>query len=182
MVRPELAAYQLSGELSPLRAARAFDNFWARGLLSGASAQQCLDDLARRGRNGTVVYRDIIKARGPDYVPPTTNLESRVKELAEQAGITLRRQVNLGDERWDARVDFLEDHVKLVVEVQSELHHSSLSDLEADAERRERLKADGFRVLEVWDTDVWTRGSKVIAELREAARSAKYHSDLHGNV
>jgi very-short-patch-repair endonuclease len=175
VVRPELAAYQLCGMLNPLRAARAFDNFWARGLLCGPSAQRCLDDLAQRGLDGTVIYRDILNQRGPGYIPPTTNLESRMKELGEEAGINLRRQVNLGDEQWDGRVDFLEDDVKLVVEVQSELHHSSLCDVEADGARRARLEADGFSVLEVWDTDVWTRGSTVVAELRRGVRAAKSH-------
>ena len=173
VVRPELAAYQLSDELRPPQAARTFDNFWARGLLTGPSANRCLLDLAQRGRDGTVVYRDIIKARGPDYIPPATNLESRMNELADAAGIKLRRQVNLGDEQWDGRVDFFEDDVKLIVEVQSELYHSSLCDREADATRRARLEADGFRVLEVWDADVWTRGSYVIAELRRAVRNSK---------
>src|SRR5439155_5242771 len=120
VVRPELAAYQMCGRVSPLRAARIFDNFAARGLLSGRSARACLDDLAERGRNGTVVYREIIKARGDDYVRPASNLEARVKELAEEAGLELRRQVNLGDEQFDGRVDFYEDEARVIFEVQSE--------------------------------------------------------------
>jgi len=154
VVRPELAAYQICGRANPLRAARIFDNFAARGLLSGRSAQACLDDLAERGRNGTVVYREIIRARGKDYVRPATNLEARVKELAEEAGIKLRRQVNLGDEQFDGRVDFYEDEARVIFEVQSELHHWALCDREADAIRRAALERDGFRFVELWDSDI----------------------------
>ncbi len=181
VVRPELAAYQLCGVLDPPeRAARAFDAFWARGLLTGRSAQRCLDDLAERGRDGTVVYRDIIKARGPSYVPPTTNLESRMAELAQHAGIKLRRQVNLGgDEHWDGRVDFFEDDAKLVFEVQSELYHASLSDREGDAARRARLERDGFSVVEVWDSEVWGPSRVVAEKMRVAVLEAKSSAGVH---
>jgi very-short-patch-repair endonuclease len=168
VVRPELAAYQACGFMSPARAARTFDALWSRGLLSGRSARACLEDLQQRGRDGTVVYRQIVKARGDDYVPPASNLESRVKELAEEAGIKLRRQVDLGGEQWSGRVDFYEDDVKLVVEVQSELHHTSLVDVQADAQRRARLEAAGFTFLEVWDTDIWARPGSVTYRIRQA--------------
>ena len=173
VVRPELAAYQICGDVSEARASRVLDWFWSRRLLSGRSARACLEDLAQRGRDGTVLYRKIVKARGDDYVPPTTNLESRVKELADEVGIKLRCQSDLGGEQWDGRVDFFEDDVKLIIEVQSELHHTALVDVEADAERRQRLEADGFRFLEVWDADVWTHPASVTFRIREAIRHLK---------
>lgn len=182
VVRPELAAYQMCGEINPLRAARLFDALWSRRLLSGRSARACLEDLQRRGRDGTVVYREIIKARGDDYVPPASNLESRVKELAEEAGIRLRRQVNLGGERWDGRVDFFEDDVKLVIEVQSELHHTALSDVEADAERRGRLEAAGFTFIEIRDTDVWANPGMVVARMQRVVTTAKSCVGVHRSV
>ena len=121
-----------------------------------------------------MVYRQIINERGDDYVPPASNLESRVKELAEEAGLKLRRQVDLGgDAHWDGRVDFFEDDVKLVIEVQSEAHHTSLSDMTADAIRRAKLEADGFSFMEVSDTDVWTRPWLVVDRIRQAIRVRK---------
>jgi very-short-patch-repair endonuclease len=173
VVRPELAAYQICGMVSPLRAARAFDALWSRRLLSVRSAKACLDDLAQRGRDGTVVYREIIKARGDDYVPPASNLESRVMELAEEAGIKMRRQVNVGGEQWDGRVDFLAQDAPLVLEVQSEMYHASLSDRQADEIRRKQLEADGFRWLELWDNDIWTRPGWAVDQIRRAVRAAK---------
>jgi len=179
VVRPELAAYQMCGEISPQRAARLFDRMWSLRLLSGRSARACLEDLEKRGRDGTVVYREIIKERGDSYVPPASNLESRVKELAADAGMRLRRQVDLGGEHWDGRVDFFEDDVKLVVEVQSERHHTALVDVEADADRRARLEAAGFTFLEIWDADVWSNPGMVVARMQRAATTAKSCVSAH---
>ena len=177
VVRPELAAYQMCGLLNPLKAARTFDNFLSRRLLSVGSSMACLDDLAQRGRDGTVVYRDILKARGNHYVAPASGLESRVKELGEEAGLNLRRQVNLGnDERFDGRVDFYEDKAKVVFEVQSELYHWALSDEEADAERRRQLEEDGYAVHEIWEEDIWTRPGDVVRRMR---RASTYRIPMH---
>jgi very-short-patch-repair endonuclease len=173
VVRPELALYQVCARIHPDRAERAFDTAWSMGLLSGPSARACLADLRKSGKNGTTVYESILDMRGPNYVPPTNNLEGRMAQLSRQAGINLRRQVDLGGGTWDGRVDFIEDDVCLVVEVQSERYHTALCDQQADAIRRSALEADGFDVLEVWDSDVWTRGSTVVARLRQATRVAK---------
>ena len=56
---------------------------------------------------------------------------------------------------------FYEDDAKVVFEVQSELYHWALCDVEADAIRREKLEADGFIVREVWDTD-WLGATKTL--------------------
>jgi very-short-patch-repair endonuclease len=182
IVRPELAAYQVAGEVHPLKAERTFDAFAVRGLLSGASAAACLEDLQRRGRNGTVLYRDIIKARGNDYARPASNVESRMKQLGEVAGIKLRRQVNLGGDSFDGRVDFYEDDAKIVFEVLSEMYHWALCDREADAIRRKKLESDGFRVCDLWDTDIWSRGEWVTATMRREIKSAKSHSGVYKSV
>jgi very-short-patch-repair endonuclease len=119
-------------------------------------------------------------------VPPTNNLEGRVAQLATQAGLTLRRQVDLGGAMWDGRVDFVEDDVHLVVEVQSERYHSSLCDRLADELRHQTLRDDGFDVLELWDSDVWTRAAYAVSRLRAAVRAAKHRrlspSERHTSV
>jgi very-short-patch-repair endonuclease len=186
VVRPELALYQVCARIDPDRAERAFDTAWSMNLLSGRSARACLEDLRRSGRNGTSVYEAILEPRGDGYRPTTTNLEGRVAQLATRAGITLRKQVDVGGETWDGRVDFIEADVRLVVEVQSERYHTALCDERADAIRRASLEADGFDVLELWDSDVWTRGAYAVTRLRQAVRSAKARrfslSGAHKNV
>ena len=68
------------------------------------------------------------------------------------------RQVDLGDdEGWIGRVDFADRRLKVVVEVQSETFHSSLSDRRRDAERFRRLRAAGWIVVEVTEDEIFHR-------------------------
>ena len=166
VVRPELMCYQLCGLVHPLKAERAFDAAWNLRLLSVSSAQACLTDLAKRGRNGTRVYRSILRARSDKDLPPGSNLESRVQQLLRRAGISMRRQVDVGGDHWDGRVDFVGDTDPLVLEVQSERHHSALTDELRDAQRHANHHASGFEVVTVWDNDVWTNPDRVIDQVR----------------
>jgi very-short-patch-repair endonuclease len=165
--------YQLCGIVHPGRAERAFDAAWSRRLLSVSSSRACLLDLAKRGRNGTRVFRAILDARSDKDAAPGSGLESRVMQLAERAGIKLRRQVNSGADRWTARVDFRGVGVPFVLEVQSELHHLALSDERDDAERHAQLLRDGFEFEAVWDVDVWTNPEKVIAIIEAGVARAQ---------
>ena len=173
IVRPELCVYQLCGSVNPWRAERALDTAWSKGLLSGKSLRACLDDLAGHGRNGTVVLRMLLKDRPIGYVPPTTGIEARFNEIMSGAGLgTWRRQIDSGGEQWAGRVDFRHDTLPVITEVQSERHHAALSSQRDDEERRGRLKAAGFVVVEVWDIQVWHRRVEVIAAVREGINQA----------
>jgi len=174
VVRPELCIYQLAGSVHQDRAERALDAAWARGLLSGASIRECLNDLAEHGRNGTVVLRSLLDARPLDYVPPASGLEGRFKKIIE--GLALggwRRQVDSGGDTWAGRVDVRHETLPLIVEIQSEEFHSSLSSAVDDAKRRAKLEAAGFVVVEVWDTDVWHNPSVALASVRAGVREAQ---------
>jgi very-short-patch-repair endonuclease len=83
--------------------------------------------------------------------------------------IRLRRQVETGDdERWLARVDFRDEVLPLVVEVQSEELHSAPVDKVHDAHRLEALRKAGFEVVEVTDLQVWHEPDLVTDKVREA--------------
>lgn len=172
IVRPELLALQLFAVCSEPRAERLVDRLWSDRLLSGASIQRFVDRMGKRGRNGTAGLRRYLKARGPDYVPPASGLESRVMELARQLGIDLRRQVDSGGEHWTGRVDFRHATLPLIVEVQSEAYHSALVDREADRRRIAQLRADGFVVLEITDAMVWSSPAEVVRRLQECVAAA----------
>jgi very-short-patch-repair endonuclease len=168
VARPELVALQLFAIRSYGRAERVVDRLWSQRMLSGRSLATLLGDLGRRGRNGTAALRLYLDARGPDYRPPDSGLESRFQQLLASAGIAVRRQVDLGGEHeWSGRVDFLHEELPLVIEVQSGLYHSSLTDSIADATRIASLVSDGFRVLEVTDEQVWTRPQETIRRVRD---------------
>ena len=121
VVRPELMLLQLCGSLPPRRTERALDNAWAMRLVSGRSLVALLASYGEMGRNGSGVLRAFMEERGPDYIPPESNLESRFMTIIERHGLPqMRRQVNSGGETWTGRVDFISEDLPLEVELQSE--------------------------------------------------------------
>jgi very-short-patch-repair endonuclease len=145
---------------------------WSDRLVSGRSLHSMLEDLAQRGRSGIRVMRQVLADRPIDYVPPASGLESRLAQILQRAGERpLRRQIDTGDGRsWIGRVDFRDDELPLIVEVQSERFHTSLTASEDDAVRLARLRLAGFSVLEVTDVDVWQRPDRVVNLVAEARR------------
>jgi hypothetical protein len=168
-VRPEVVVLQLCGSVHPARAASALDNLWRRRLLSARSTRAILDELATSGRNGVQLLRELLDERGDDYTPPDSNLEGRFVTILERAGERpMRRQVDSGDDtRWVGRVDFRDDVLPLIVEVQSETFHSALVDREYDAQRLGALREAGFEVVEVTDSQVWHQPDVVVAKVRQ---------------
>jgi very-short-patch-repair endonuclease len=167
VVRPERLCFELFATAHPRRAARATETAWSKGLLSGGSLRLIFDQLAGRGRGGTVAMRTFLKTHPNDWVPPASNLEARFQAVMDEQRLgQWRRQVDLGDQRWCGRVDFLAVDRPLVVEVQSERYHTALLDIAHDAERRAKLHAAGFTVVEVWDHEVWHDKATVLAKVR----------------
>lgn len=149
------------------RGERLVERLWSMRLFSGGSLARFLDDVPLRGVRGSAAVRRYFVARGVDYRPPDSGLESRFDQITREAGITFRRQVDTGDEdHWTGRVDFLHEHLPLVVEIQSEAHHSSLVDREADRLRLRALRRAGFTVVEITDTTVWSDPGAVITQVR----------------
>lgn len=83
-------------------------------------------------------------------------------------GMTFRRQVNVGDEEWSGRVDFLADDLPLIVEILSERYHTSLTDRTLDEARRTRHTSMGFHVVEVWDHEIFYTPWLVVERIRAA--------------
>jgi very-short-patch-repair endonuclease len=169
VVRPEVAVLQLCASVPRPRAAAALDNLWRRRLLTGPSLRRTLGELAGSGRNGVTVLRELLEERGDDYVPPASGLEARFETILRRAGEpALRRQVDLGSDRWIGRVDFCDPDRPLVVEVQSERYHTALVDKAHDERRIADLRAAGFEVVEVTDAQVWHRPHEVVDAVRVA--------------
>lgn len=173
IVRPERLAFDLMASTNPKRAARAIETAWAKRLLSGASLRATFDELAGRGRKGTVAMREFLDTHPVDWVPPASNLEARFAEIMRGTWLgEWRRQIDVGETHWVGRVDFLNDRLPVIVEVQSERYHTALLDVAADAKRKAELEAAGFVVVEVWDTWIWHDRPRVIAEVRAGLTAA----------
>jgi very-short-patch-repair endonuclease len=109
--------------------------------------------------------RRLLADRAGAYVPPESNLEARFHEVAKAAGLTLVRQREVGGDEWIGRVDFLEPQKRLIVEVDSDLHHSSPLDEAADARRDDALAGAGYTVLRIKEHDLWHRPGEVVRRL-----------------
>lgn len=168
---PALTMLHLAQIVSTKRLAIAVDRAWSMRLLSGRDLRLLDSELAIQGRNGIVKLREVARARGTGWVPPESGLETRFMQLVH--GLDhhgFRRQVTVGDGIWRARVDFLHEPSKTVVEIQSERYHTALTDREADTRRRERLERAGFTVVEVWDSELFTNPGIVVDRVLTALR------------
>jgi very-short-patch-repair endonuclease len=171
VVSPGLAVYQLAGTINSDRVARALDNAWSLGLLDGALVDRLLYELGRPGRDGTVLMRKLRAERAGTWTPPASNLEHRFDEIMVKGGVTtLRRQVDIGDEEWSGRVDFLDRECPLVIEILSERYHTALLDRQADEARRARHERMGLTVIEVWDHEIFYTPWLVVERVRDARK------------
>jgi very-short-patch-repair endonuclease len=166
VVSPSRVVCELAGS-HPHRAERVLDRFWSERLLDGRTFRRTVEQLKDRGRRGSTLFRELDAARGPGYVPPASSLERRFMEICHWP---MRRQVDSGGDEWCGRVDFRDQVLPLIVEIQSERYHTALVDKATDAARRAKLEAAGFIVVEVWDTDVWHR-PQLVNERVAAERS-----------
>ena len=156
------------------RVERWLDRAWSLRLVSHAELIRVLGDLNKKGRRGIRPMLRLVAQRGPEYVAPESGLESRLNSVLARAGLPgVRRQVELGGEVWLGRVDFLLDGTGLVIEVQSDLYHASLSASADDRRRATALTEAGFTVLAVWESDVWSRPDEVVAAVEAALREAQ---------
>ncbi len=170
---PALTMLHLASMVSQKRLERAVDNAWSLGLITGRDLLELDRDLARQGRDGIVALRKAAADRDENWIPPQSNLESRFMDLMRSTtGLDFRRQVPIATERWAARVDFLHEPSRTIVEIQSERYHASLTDQAADESRRLNLERRGFLVVEVWDDELFNAPQLVVDRVARAVHRA----------
>jgi very-short-patch-repair endonuclease len=129
-----------------------------------------LPELACRGRTGITVMRGILDAYPIGAAVPASGNEARFEEICGNAGIHgFERQVDVGGHSWLGRVDYLLRRLGLVIEIDSELHHSSPGDVARDEERDKAMLAAGFRkILRIAAEDLWRAPHVVVTAVRTA--------------
>ena len=173
VVVPAVALFQLAGCLHPARVARLVDDSLSRRLVDDRALAITAFELCRKGRPGSKLYRALVDERGSGYVAPASELEAMFRRLLRQAGLPMPEfEVNLGGERWIGRVDAVFRQARLVVELDSRRHHSSLLDQEADAIRDAELVRAGWRVIRIRYDRLVNDPHAVIALLRDLLRPA----------
>jgi len=164
VARPELIALWLAGawthryghDVAFERTKKVLDQAWRQRLIDGHYVHELAGRSGGRGRSGIVVLRQVLETRPPDYQPAGSGLEERFEEtLPAAVRKRLRRQVTVDVEPVIRTVDYRMDDRPLIVEINGEAWHSSLTDRVADEERYARLMALGFSVVVFWEYDVW---------------------------
>lgn len=140
-------------------------------LVTWAGLHEMVDDIHQRGRAGTRIMRACAATRLPGTSPTESRQERRFEEVLEDAGIRpFRRQVVVGGHEPIGRIDFSDDELMLLVEVNSLKFHTAPTDRARDERRYAALVAAGFTVLVVWEDDLW-RHPRAVVELVHRARS-----------
>ena len=155
-------------EVAIRRTGRTLDHAWRLGLIDGQRIHDLCAASGGRGRSGIVVLRQLLDERPPDYRPSGSALEDRFEATLPAAlRRQLQRQVPLGDDRPIGIVDYCHRSRPLVVEINGEVFHSSLTDRAADEERYRRLVAAGYEVIVVWEYDVFHQPHRIVRTLEE---------------
>jgi len=159
--------FDLAGVVHPARAERALQAALRLGL-SWTTVDRHLVTQARQGRDGISVMRQlVVRHRGKAVLG--SGLEARFLALLMAAGLPeARRQVQLGAQRSEGRVDFYYDDVRLVIEVNGNWSHSTSMDVEEDQHRTARLVAAGYTVLPVPERLIFSAPREVATLVREA--------------
>lgn len=161
--------FDLAGLVHPLRVERALDNALARRLVALETMRGLAIELFEHGRTGSALVRQLLSDRGAGYIPPASGLEARFLSVLVRAGIQVPdKQVDLGGETWAGRVDFVDRRLRVVFEIDSDVHHTSKLDCEADARRDATLRAAGFEVVRITERDLRERPEAVVAMVRAA--------------
>lgn len=168
VLRPHRLLFDLASTEPAGRVERTLDWMWSRRIVTVPRLDQTLDQVAVRGRKGVALMRRLIAERR-GLPAPGSNLERRFEEVVRRALLPpFRRQVDLGDDaEWLGRMDFLSSTRLLVIEIDSELHHSALSDRRTDEARRARLTEAGFMVRSLDEDDLFHRVQHSIDRLRQ---------------
>lgn len=127
-----------------------------------------LELRARSGRRGAGALRQIIGELAPGYRPTESELENRLREVLEEAGLPAAQQHEVVSAGRRHRLDFAYPSLRLALEADSKRHHMLSSDWERDLERRNALTRNGWRLLHFsWDA-VTRRSGSLVAAIRQA--------------
>lgn len=181
LTTPARTLRDLAGRINDELLSRTCDRMLSQRLLRIEQLHELGARLPTKGgTRGVRALRLLVAARPPGFRPAESNLEHRFEAILRDAGdAPFERQVDLGDDSgWVGRVDFLDRRLRIVVEVQSDLHHTGLVDRTRDEVRLARLRRAGWCVVEVTEHEVWHRPRLVVERVR-AARAAQRRRLAH---
>lgn len=148
----ERSVMDLCGLVGRRRAAIALDHCLSRGMSTLGSFDFCLFLVARRGRNGCGILRNLVQERWDLSGFPESPLETIIFEQLASSGLPLPvPQFELLDRAGHpmARPDFVWPDEKLIVEGHSRLWHKGKELEKRDRERHLKLRDHSYRIIYV---------------------------------
>ena len=188
VARPELIVLWLAGafthrfghEIAAMRAAMVLDQAWRQRLIDGHYIHELAARSGGKGRSGILVFRQLLEKRPPDYQPAGSRLEERFEETVSPfVAKMLRRQVTVDVDPVVRTVDYRVEGRPMVVEINGEAWHSSLTDRAADDERYARFLDLGLSVVVFWEFDIWHDSRTVRAAMDRLLRRPDERPTMH---
>ena len=168
---PVTAAARTLLDIAPLVSEEALENALEealrRGLVSMARLEWQLRTEGRQGRDGTAVLRQLLRKRGAQSAPTESTLETRVARWFRSTRLPepVRQHRVIEAGRFIARIDFAYPESRIAVEAKSYRWHGGRREWLRDEDRRRDLQDLGWKVIEVTDEDISTRGAKLEQEI-----------------
>jgi len=161
--------------IPPIRLAAAIDSSVHRGLSATRVLADRLAELRGPGRNGVAALDRLMPDTGGESPLERTFLGLLRRNQLPRPTTQLRiRRANGAV----ARVDFIYEALRVVVEVSGRKGHASDAERQRDAQRRNELTDQGYRVYEYTRGDIEDRPAWVVATmLHRVAASATAHVD-----
>jgi very-short-patch-repair endonuclease len=164
--------FELAGDPRiALRLPRVIDTIDGRTPALLIALHQLLPEVATKGKRGITFMRETLATRPPDRTR-LTGMERRFEWILRRAGLSVpRRQIDVGGHSWIGRVDYYDDSIGVIYEIDSEVHHTSLLDRLHDERRDAEALAAGFNeVVRITEEEVWYDASSAVAKVVAARR------------
>jgi len=138
----------------------AFDRAIKEGKTSWTKTNETLERLARSGRPGVTKLRAALQARAHTRIPESEQETALLALLASNGLPEPQPQFSIVDSSgaFLARVDAAYPEHRIVIEYDSDLHHSDVVALARDNARRNRLVGAGWKVIAARHADIRSGG------------------------
>jgi very-short-patch-repair endonuclease len=171
----------VAGRAPHLTVEAALDDALYRRLTTRSKLRWRVNELARNGRPGVALIRELLDEREGMPSVPQNVFETRLLRVIRDGGLPkpeTQHSIRIGG-KVIATVDFAYPDLKLVIEADGRRFHSSRADFERDRERLNALAALGWRVLRITWTALTRRPAKVVDEITQAMTApATAHATL----
>jgi hypothetical protein len=164
----ERVIIDMASHLGVRRLSRLIDASVAQGLVTYDAIGDLFGQLGRRGKPGTQRMRIVMETRGAGPDPNPTELEHRLLDLIDRAG--LPEPTREFKAPWlapaNGRVDLAYENRNLVIEADSRRWHMLADAFLIDRERDNLAQLAGWRVLRFTWWDIENRPAYVISTIR----------------